>query len=84
MVDTRLLKHLKENHLLSDTQSAYSKHHNRDDQLVFLALEIENAFQENKKVIAVSVDLVKAFSKEWQEELLMKLLKKEVEGKMCC
>ena len=82
MVNTRLLKHLEENHLLSNTQSAYRKNRSTEDQLVYLAQEIENAFQEKKKVLAAFVDLTKAFDKVWKEGLLLKLLNKKVEGKM--
>ena len=82
MVNARLLKHLEENQLLSNTQSAYRKNRSTEDQLVYLAQAIENAFQEKKKVLAVFVDLAKAFDKVWKEGLLLKLLTKNVEGKM--
>ena len=82
MVNTRLLKHLEEHHLLNNTQSAYRKNRSTDDQLVYLAQEIETAFQEKKKVLAVFVDLTKAFDKVWKTGLLLKLLNKKVEGKM--
>lgn len=82
MVNTRLLKHLEENHLLSNTQSAYRKNRSTEDQLIYLAQQIENAFQEKKKVLAVFVDLTKAFDKVWKEGLLLKLLDKKVEGNM--
>ena len=82
MVNTRLLKHLEENHLLSNTQSAYRKNRSTEDQLVYLAQQIENAYQEKKKVLGIFVDLTKAFDKVWKEGLLLKLLKKRVEGNM--
>nr|KAG5697608.1 hypothetical protein BaRGS_001033 [Batillaria attramentaria] len=82
MVNTRLLKHLEENHLLSNTQSAYRKNRSTEDQLVYLAQELEDAFQEKKKVLAIFVDLTKAFDKVWKPGLLLKLLNKKVEGKM--
>lgn len=82
MVNTRLLKHLEENHLLSNTQSAYRKNRSTEDQLVYLAQEIENAFQDKKKVLSVFVDLTRAFDKVWKTGLLLKLLNKKVEGKM--
>jgi len=82
MVNTRLTKHLEENNLLSNTQSAYRKNRSTEDQLVYLAQEIENAFQEKKKVLAVFIDLKNAFGKVWKSGLLLKLLNKKVEGKM--
>ena len=44
--------------------------------------DIEDAFQEKKKVLAVFFDLSKAFDKVWQEGLLLKLLRAGVHGKM--
>ena len=68
MVSTRLLKDLEENHLLSNTQSAYRKNRSTEDQLVYLAQQIENAFQEKKKLLSVFVDLTKAFDKVWKKD----------------
>ena len=44
--------------------------------------DIEDAFQEKKKVLAVFFDLSKAFNKVWKEGLLLKLLQAGVHGKM--
>ena len=44
--------------------------------------DIEDAFQEKKKVLAVFFDLSKAFDKVWKEGLLLKLLRVGVHGKM--
>lgn len=82
MVNTRLMAHLEENNLLNNSQSAYRKNRSTEDQLVYLIQKIENAFQEKKKVLAVFVDLTKAFDKVWKEGLLLKLLRKKIEGKM--
>ena len=46
--------------------------------------EIETAFQEKENVLAVFVDLTKAFDKVWKTGLLFKLLNKRVERKMYC
>ena len=44
--------------------------------------DIEDAFQEKKKVLAVFFDLSKAFDKVWTEDLQLKLLRAGVHGKM--
>ena len=44
--------------------------------------DIEDAFQEKTKVLAVFFDLSKAFDKVWKEGLLLKLLRAVVHGKM--
>nr|KAG5697688.1 hypothetical protein BaRGS_000573 [Batillaria attramentaria] len=82
IVNARLLKHLEENNLLNNTQSAFRKNRSTEDQLVFLAQEIENAYQKRKKTLAVFIDLTKAFDKVWRDGLLLKLLRKHVGGRM--
>lgn len=82
MVNWRLLKHLEENLLLNNSQSAYRKNRSTEDQLVYLSQELENAYQEKKKTLAVFVDLTKAFDKVWKEGLLLKLLRKKVDRQM--
>ena len=50
IINTILMAHLEANNILSPTE----------DQLALLAQEIENAFQEKKKTVAVFYDLSKA------------------------
>ena len=50
IINTILMAHLEANNILSPTE----------DQLALLAQEIENAFQEKKKTVAVFYDLFKA------------------------
>ena len=84
MVNKRLLHHLEKNNLITSAQSAFRKHRSTEDQIAYLTQEIENNFQdkENQKTLAVFIDLEKAFDKVWKEGLLLKLLKKNVSGKM--
>ena len=82
IVNTRLLWYLESQSILIPTQSGYRQHHSTEDQLAYLAQDIENAFQEKKKVLAVFFDLSKAFDKVWKEGLLLKLLEVGIQGKM--
>ena len=82
MVNKRLQNHLERNELINPTQSGFRKNRSTEDQVAFLAQEVENAFQMKMKTIAVFVDLTKAFDKVWKEGLLLKLLKKDIGGKM--
>ena len=45
MVNTRLLQHLEQNGILSDSQSGYRKFRSIEDQTTYLAQEVEDAFQ---------------------------------------
>ena len=82
MVNKRLQFHLETNGLINQTQSGFRKHHSTEDQIAYLTQEIENGFQEKKKTLAVFVDLTKAFDKVWKDGLLLKLLKKNICGRM--
>ena len=70
MVNTRLLQHLEQNGILSNSQSGYRKFRSIEDQTTYLAQEVEDAFQKRQKVLATLFDLSKAFDKVWKEGLL--------------
>ena len=82
MVNRRLINHLESNNVLSPTQTGYRKFRSAEDQLAYLAQNIEDAFQEKRKVLAVFFDLSNAFDKVWKEGLIVKLLRTGVRCKM--
>jgi hypothetical protein len=82
IINKRLTWHLETKSLLDPSQSGFMQHQNTEDQLAYLAQDIENAFQEKKHVLAVFFDLPKAFDKVWKEGLLFKLLEFGVQDKM--
>ena len=82
MVNRRLISHLESNSVLSPTQTGYRKFRSAEDQLVYLVQNIEDGFQEKKKILAVFFDLSNAFDKVWKEGLLVKLLRTGVRHKM--
>ena len=82
VINRRLISFLEERKILSPTQTGYRKHRSTEDQLALIAQEIENTFQEKKKVVSVFFDLTKAFDKVWREGLLLKILESGISGKM--
>ena len=78
VINRRLLSFLEDYNVLSQIQTGYRKHRITEHQLALIAQEIENAFQEKKKVVAVFFDLTKAFDKG----LLLKVLQSQVSGRM--
>ena len=82
MVKRRLISHLESNNVLSPMQTGYRTFRSTEDQLAYLAQNIEDAFQEKRKVLAVFFDLSNAFDKVWKEGLLVKLLRTGVRCKM--
>ena len=82
IINKRLIWHLESNSVLASTQTGDQQFRSTEDQLVLLTQDIDDAFQEKKKVLAVFFDLSKAFDKVWKDELLLKLLRAGVHGKM--
>ena len=82
ILNSRLIYHLESNNVLSDTQTGYRKHRNTEDQLLLLAQDIKNAFQQKEKVVSVFFDLSKAFDRVWKEGLLLKVRQSGIVGKM--
>ena len=82
IINKRLISYLESNSLLAPTQSGYRQNHSTEDQLAYFTQEVEDAFQEKKKVLAVYFDLSKAFDTVWKDGLLLKLLRNGVSGKM--
>ena len=75
MANHCLISHPESNRVLSTTQTGYRKFQSTEDQLAYFAQNIEDAFQEKKKVLAVFFYLSNAFDKVWKERLLVKLLR---------
>ena len=78
----RRISHLESNSILSPTHTGYRKIRSTEDQLAYLAQNIEDAFHEKKKILAVFFDLSNAFDTVWKEGLLVKLLRTGVRHKM--
>ena len=63
MVNRRLISHLDSNSVLSPTKTGYRKFRSIEDRLAYLSQNIDYAFQEKKKVLAVFFGLSNAFDK---------------------
>ena len=63
MIIKQLMWHLETNNLIAKEQTTFRKNKSTKDQLIYLAQSIENTFQKKKKIVAIFIDLFKAFSK---------------------
>ena len=63
MVNRRLISHLESSSVLSPTQTGYRKFRSIEDRLAYFARNIDYAFQEKKKVLAVLFGLSNALDK---------------------
>ena len=69
MVNTRLLQHLEQNGILSDSQSGYRKFRSTEDQTAYLAQEVEDAFQKKQKVLATFSTYPKHWTKSEKKDV---------------
>ena len=82
LVNTRLIWHLESNNLLSSEQAGFRQHRSTEDQVTYLAQEIDDGFQAKKHTLAVWIDMEKAFDKVWKDGLRLKLRQSGVKGYM--
>ena len=79
MVNNRLLKKL--NDKLADTQSGFRKGRSTLDQLARLANVIRTARLRKRKVLAIFLDLEKAFDLMWRSGVILKLAEYGIKGR---
>ena len=82
MVATRLTAHLENNNCLAHTQSGFRKHRSTIDQITRLESAIRCAKLEKRVLVAVFLDLEKAFDLMWRKGTLQKLTEFGIKGKM--
>ena len=63
IINNRLMGHLEEKNILTPQQAGFRKYRSTEDQITYIAQEIEDAFQAKKHTLVVWVDLEKAFDK---------------------
>ena len=82
IINNRLTWILESENLLVDEQAGFRKNRSTEDQIAYIAQEIEDGFQEKKQTTIVWVDLEKAFDKVWKEGLILKLLNNNISHRM--
>lgn len=82
MVVARLNYFLEYNNLLYGYQTGFRKQRSTTDALVKLTNEIEKALTMKEAMVAIFLDIEKAYDTMWREGLLIKLNKMGIEGKM--
>ena len=82
IINLRLLHHLETEQLIVPEQAGFRRFFSTEDQVTYLSQEIEDAFQEQKVVVAAWIDLQKAFDKVWKDGLLVKLQRNGISSQM--
>ena len=78
----RLTWFLETSNIFSPSQTGYRQHRSTKDQLALPSQDIENSFQEKRKLQAVFFDLSEAFDRVWKKGVQYKLLRAGVSGQM--
>ncbi|KAK7093030.1 hypothetical protein V1264_008689 [Littorina saxatilis] len=82
IINQRLQLYLETQSIIAPEQAGFRQYRSTEDQTTHLSQVIEDAFQAKKAVLAVFIDLQKAFDKVWKDGLLVKLLRCGIRGNM--
>ena len=82
LINTRLMWHLEDKKHIIPEKTAFRQDRSTEDQITYVAQQIEDAFQDKKHTLAVWIDLEKAFDKVRKESLKWKLHQCGVAGRM--
>ncbi len=82
MIANRLKYHVETNNKLHDTQSGFRNHRSTMDQLARLETTIKSAFMAKQSVVAVFLDLEKAFDLMWTKGVIFQLKSKGITNRM--
>ena len=82
IVNARLMWYLETEKKLSEQQAGFRQFRSTEDQVTYVAQEIEDAFQKKNVLLATWIDLQKAFDKVWTDGLLVKVQRCGIGGNM--
>lgn len=82
MVNVRLVYHLESKNILKNNQSGFRKGRSTIDHLVRLESEIQKAKANNQFLLAVFLDIEKAFDLVWRVGLLHKIKNYQIQGRI--
>ena len=73
ILNTKFLKHLTSNNLLSDRQYGFLKGRSTGDLLSYLTNTWSSSFRDFGETFAIALDISKAFDRVWHKSLISKL-----------
>ena len=82
IITQRLQFYLETESIIIPEQAGFRRYKSTEDQTIHLSQVIEDAFQAQRVVLTVFIDLQKAFDKVWKDGLLVKLLRYGIRGNM--
>ena len=82
MINTRLLWFLDKNNLLSSVQSGFRKRRSTIDHILTLENDIRGSILNKESLLAVFLDIEKAYDMVWKKGLLIKMRDMGINGNM--
>ena len=82
LMNSRLVWHLEKRNILIPEQASFRHHRSSGDQVAYIAQHIEDGFQDKRHMLAVWIDMEKAFDKVWKDGLHLNLHKSGINGCM--
>ncbi|GFR96666.1 RNA-directed DNA polymerase from mobile element jockey [Elysia marginata] len=67
-VNTRMTWYLEKNNILVEEQAGFRRDRCTEDQIILIAQDIEDGFQEKRHTVVVWIDMAKAFDRVWRDD----------------
>lgn len=80
IINKRILWYLEQIHFLSPHQSGFRKHRSTLDNLITIESDICNAFISKEHLVAIALDIEKAYDMVWRERIVKVLLEIGLNG----
>ena len=82
LIDTRVMWNLEDKKHITPEQEAFRQDRCTEDQVTYISKAFEDAFLNKKHILAVWIELEKAFDKVWKAGLKLKLRHCRVSGRI--
>lgn len=80
IINRRLIWFLEKNNILASEQCGFRRNRSTTDNIVSLESEIHKAFINKQKLIAISLDLEKAYDMTWRHKIITSLKNNNITG----
>ena len=70
LINSGLVWHLEKRNIITQEQTGFWQHRSTEDQVTYVAQQIEDGFQDKQNTLKVKIDIDKAYDEVWRDELL--------------
>ena len=80
LINTRLTWYQEKQQIITPQQDGFIQNRSTENQVTYIAQEIEDVLQDKKHTLTVWIDLENAFDREWRDGLKLKMHQCEIYG----